>query len=57
MKRIYAVIELADHSTLDPSSDDDLDALAEDLLGIAHGVSSAVVYVSAHDLMADEDAP
>ena len=54
MKRIFAVIELADSSTLDPSSDDHLDELLEDLLHVAHGVASVVVYTTLADLTADE---
>ena len=56
MKRLYAVIELADDSLFDPTTDADLDALAEDLLSVTHKVVAATVYASAHDLMLDEDA-
>lgn len=54
MKRIYVVLELAESSTFDPSSDEHLDELAEDLLRVAHGVTAATVYASAAELMADE---
>ena len=54
MKRIYAVLELSDFSEFDPTSDADLDALGEDLLGIVAGVKAATVYSSASDLIADE---
>ena len=54
MKRVYAVIELADTSTFDPDSDEHLDELAEDLLGVTHGVASVAVYPSTAELMADE---
>ena len=54
MGRIYAVIELADGSTFDPDSDDDLDALAEDLLSLVHGAAGSAVYTSAKELIADE---
>ena len=50
MKRVYAVIELADRSTFDPSSDEHLD----DLLRVAHGVASMAVYPSAEELVSDE---
>ncbi len=39
MRRIYAVIELEDHSLFDPTSEVDQDELAEDLLHAAHGVA------------------
>jgi hypothetical protein len=54
MKRIFAVIELAEHSTFDRNSDEDLNALAEDLLQVTHGVASVVNYQSLADLWADE---
>ncbi len=37
MKRVYAVIELAETSTFDATSDEQLDELGEDLLGVAKG--------------------
>jgi hypothetical protein len=40
MRRVYAVIELHEFSTFDSGRDGELDALAEDLLEIAHGVAS-----------------
>ncbi len=55
MKRVYVVIELADASDFDPSSDDHLDELAEDLLSSVHKVTSVTVYPTAEELMADED--
>ena len=54
MKRVYAVIELAETSTFDPHDDQHLDELAEDLLGVAHGVAAVSVYPTAAELMADE---
>ena len=54
MKRIHAVLELVEGSTFDPSSNDDLDELADDLLCITHGVTAVTVYASAEDLLADE---
>ena len=54
MKRVYMTIELADHADFDPTSDDDLDLLAEDVLHLLAGVASATVYLSAADLSADE---
>lgn len=54
MKRLYAVIELAEGSTFDPASEEHLDDLADDLLRIAHGVAAATVYLSSSDLIADE---
>ena len=54
MKRIFAVIELADHSSFNPDNDTDMSALAEDLLCIAHGGAGAVTYSSFADLQADE---
>ena len=54
MKRVYAVIDLAETSTFDPGSDDHLDELAEDLLGVTHGVTAVSVYATAAELMADE---
>ena len=54
MHRVYAVLELHDHSTFYPSSDDDLGILADDLLRIAHKVSSVAVYPSLADLTAEE---
>ncbi len=56
MKRIYAVIELEDHSLFDPTSEVDQDELAEDLLLATHGVASVTVYTSVEDLQADEAA-
>lgn len=56
MNRIYAVIEFADRSTFDASSDQHLDELADDLLRITDGVTGAVVYTSAADLIADEES-
>ena len=46
MKHIYAVIELADDSAVNPSSDEHLDEIAEDLLTIAHRVRAVTVYPS-----------
>ena len=57
MKRIYAVIELDEGSTFDPSDDDHLDELADDLLRVAHGVSGVTVYTTIADLVEDEQAP
>lgn len=57
MRRIYAVIEVAETSRFDPDSDAELDDLAEDLLTIVHGVTSAAVYTSAEDLVAEESGP
>ena len=54
MKRIFAVIELADSSTFDPQSEEHQDEFAEDLLHALPGVLSATVYTSAGDLAADE---
>ncbi len=54
MKRVYVTIELADQPDFDPTSDDDLDLLAEDVLHLLPGVVSATVYLSAADLSADE---
>ena len=54
MKRVYAIIELAKTSSFDPSSDEHLDELAEDLLSISHKVTSVAVYPTAEELMADE---
>ena len=53
MKRVYVVIELAEASSLDLSSDEHLDDLAEDLLSIAHKVTSVTVYPTAEELMAN----
>ena len=55
MRRIFAVIELQEFSTFDPSKDEDLDELAEDLLMIRHGVAGVSVYGSLADLNAEED--
>ena len=55
LKRVYVAIELADTSDFDPTSDDDLDTLAEDVLHLMPGVTSATVYASAADLAADEN--
>ncbi len=54
MKRVYAVIELAETSSFNPSSGEHLDELAEDLLTISHKVTGVAVYPSAEELMADE---
>lgn len=56
MKRVYAVIELADTSDFDLGSETDQDDLADDLLRILPGVLSATVYTCATDLNADEAA-
>ena len=55
MKRVYIAVELADSADFDPASNDDLDTLAEDVLHLLPGVTSAVVYASAADLAADEE--
>ena len=54
MRRVYAVIELKPTSTFDPSRDEELDELAEDLLKLVHGVASATVYASYEELQNDE---
>ena len=50
MKRVYAVIELADDSRFDPFRDDHLDEIAEDLLMAAHRVRAVSVYPSFGEL-------
>ena len=54
MRRVYAVIELTEGSSFDPSSDEHLDELADDLLRVAHGVESVAVYPTVQEMMEDE---
>ena len=54
MRRVYAVIELHEFSTFDPSSDEDLDELMDDLLLIRHGVAGVAVYPSLTELNEEE---
>ena len=55
MKRVYLAIELPANADFDPTSDGGLDALAEDVLHLLPGVTSAKVYSSAADLAAEEE--
>jgi hypothetical protein len=56
MKRVFAVLELADTSTFDSSSGEHLDELADDLLRVAHGVAAVAVYPSLQE-MVEEESP
>ncbi len=53
-RRVFLVLELADHSQFDVESDLDLDELAEDGLTLVHGVVSAATYASLEDLILEE---
>ena len=53
-RRVFLVLELADHSAFDPTSDIDLDELADAGLVLIHGVESATAYGGWEDLNLEE---